>query len=307
MLRLPRALIVAVAVAFLLPGCRSDAAGPPADVLGDDAVTVASFDFPESRALAEIYAQALEGQGFRVLREPALGPRELVEPALERGLIELVPEYAGSALAFLGGSPTSDEDLTHQLLLDALAQRRLTALDPAPAQDRNAFAMLASTASRLEVRSISDLAGHAGTMAFGGPTECEQRALCLKGLEDVYGLRFDGFVTLDAGGPLTVQAIVGGTVGVGLLFSSDPAFDRGDLIELRDDRHLEPAENVTPVLARATVDRFGPGLTEALNAVSARLGTADLRAMNAAMQAGRSPWFVAHAWLVAHGLAVSSG
>jgi hypothetical protein len=134
------ALTPTVAVAILLAGCRSDGADRPADVLRDDAITVASFDFPESRALAEIYAQALEGQGLRVVREPALGPRELVEPALERGLVELVPEYAGSALAFLGGSPTSDTDLTHQLLLDALGPRGLTALDPAPAQDRNAFA-----------------------------------------------------------------------------------------------------------------------------------------------------------------------
>ena len=307
MRRLPWALVLAACLGPTLAACRAGTSTPPGNALGDGAITVASFDFPESRALAELYAQALEGRGFRVQREPALGPRELVEPALERGLVELVPEYAGSALAFLGGSPTSDDDLTHQLLEDALASRDLTALDAAPAQDRNTFAMLASAAASLGVRSISDLAGHAGSMAFGGPTECEQRTLCLKGLEDVYGLRFERFVTLDAGGPLTVQALVGGTVDVGLVFSSDPALDRGDLIELRDDEHLEPAENVTPVLARATVDRFGPTLTDALDAVSADLTTADLRAMNAAMLAGRSPWYVAHAWLVAHGFAVAPG
>ena len=76
--------------------------------LGDGAITVASLNFPESEVLAELYAQALEGRGFRVHRELGLGPRELVDPALQRGLVELVPEYAGSATAFFDGSQISN-------------------------------------------------------------------------------------------------------------------------------------------------------------------------------------------------------
>src|SRR5258706_15849718 len=69
--------------------------------LGDNTITVASFDFGESRLLAELYSQALEIGGFAVKRAFNLGPRELVSPAVARGLLELVPDYAGTAWQFL--------------------------------------------------------------------------------------------------------------------------------------------------------------------------------------------------------------
>ena len=105
----------------------------------------------------------------------------------------------------------------------------------------------------------------------------------------MYGLRFKEFVALDAGGPLTAQALNDGTIDVGLLFSSDPTIQTGGLVELGDDRHLQPAENVTPVVSQVTLERFGPTLADTLNAVSALLRTSDLREMNAAMAAGGSP------------------
>lgn len=291
----------------LLVACDREVVPGETTAIGDDAITVASFDFPESRVLAEIYAQALEGRGFRVERALGIGPRELVEPALERGLVELVPEYAGSALTYIGGSAASDEEVTHQQLVVALSTRGLTALSPAPAQDRNAFAVLASTADELGVHTLSDLVPHAGEIAFGGPTECEQRDLCLRGLAEVYGLHFKEFVPLDAGGPLTIQALQEGTIGVGLLFTSDPVIEGGDLVELVDDRGMQPAENVTPVVSRSTLQRFGSGFADAVNSVSALLRTSDLRQMNAALAAGRSPYAVARAWLLARGFAVSAG
>ena len=217
-----------------------------------------------------------------------------------------MPEYAGSLLGFFGGSPSSDSATTHQRLAIELGPRGLTALSAAPAEDRNAFAMSASTAERLNVESLSDLASFAPGMTFGGPTECPEREFCLKGLEDTYGLHFKEFVALDTGGPLTAQALNDRTIDVGLLFSSDPALRSGRLIDLHDDRHLQPADNVTPVASQALLERFGPGLADALNAVSARLRTADLRELNAEMGAGRSAASVARDWLRARGFAVAS-
>jgi osmoprotectant transport system substrate-binding protein len=276
-------------------------------VLDDDSITVGSFNFPESEVLAEIYAQALEDRGFHIERELDVGPRELLIPALQRGLVELVPEYAGSLLGFFGGSASSDPATTHQRLAVELASRGLTPLSAAPAEDRNSFAISATTAASLNVESLSDLGSFAPGMTFGGPTECPERALCLKGLEDVYGLHFKEFVALDTGGPLTTQALNDGTIDVGLLFSSDPTLRAGGLVDLRDDRHLQPAENITPVVTQVTQERFGPGLADALNAVSALLRTSDLREMNAATAAGRPAAVVAGEWLRANGFAVPSG
>jgi osmoprotectant transport system substrate-binding protein len=283
---------------LLLAGC-----GEPAvtTALDDNAITVASFNFPESDVLAELYAQALEGRGLRVEREFDLGPRELVVPALQRGLVELVPEYAGSALGFFAETASSDPSTTHERLLVALHARGLSALSGAPAQDRNTFVVDATTADRLHLTSLSDLGSFAPAMTFGGPTECSQRRLCLMGLEDVYGLRFKEFVALDAGGPLTLQALNDRTIDIGLLFSSDPAIGAGALVELQDDRGLQPAENVTPIVSQITLARFGSILADTLNAVSALLRTSDLRQMNASMASGRSPAAVARIWLEGHG------
>jgi len=284
--------------------CGGQPSDPVTSVLDDDAITIGSFNFPESEVLAEVYAQTLEARGFRVQRELNVGPRELLIPALQRGLVELVPEYAGSLLGFLGGTASSDPAATHQELAVQLAPRGLTALSAAPAEDRNSFAISATTAASLSVERLSDLTSFAPGMTFGGPAECEQRPLCLKGLEDVYGLHFKDYIPLDAGGPLTAQALRDGTIDIGLLFSSDPALRAGGLVDLLDDRDLQPSENVTPVVSQTALESFGPGLADALNAVSALLRTSDLREMNAAMADGGSAADVARGWLTANGFPV---
>jgi osmoprotectant transport system substrate-binding protein len=304
--------IAAVCAAWLLAtACGVSPDAQRTSVLEDDAISVASFDFPESTVLAEVYAQALEGAGFRVERELGLGPRELVEPALQRGLVELVPEYAGSALTFvtLGGAPpTSDRDATNRALAAALAPRGITALDPAPAQDQNGFAVTRATATRYSLRTISDLAPVASSLTFGGPVECPRRPLCLQGLESTYGLSFEGFVALDASGPLTAAALAEGQVDVVLMFTTDGQIAQNDFVALEDDLGLQPAENVTPVVRTDTVRRFGPGLVDVLNAVSAQLTDRALRVLNAQVGFQRiEPADAARAWLLANGFLGGAG
>ena len=285
----------------LLSGCTRGS-GPTgnAAVLTDDAITVGSFDFPENELLAEIYAQALVRASFTVKRDFDLGPRELVLPAMQRGLIELVPEYQGSALEFLGGVPSANASATQAALLETLAARGLLGLPAAPAQDQNAFVVTDATARRLHLHELSDLATTGGSLRLGGPEECADRPLCMRGLQDVYGIRFASFVPLDTGGPLTVQALRQGFVDVGLLFTSSAALEGGDLLELTDDRRLEPSEHIVPVIRPEVLQRFGSGVAEALATVTTPLTTGDLRRMNAEVQNGRSIAEVAAAWVAAH-------
>ena len=143
----------------------------------------------------------------------------------------------------------------------------------------------------------------ANRLAFGGPPECPERAYCLPGLRLSYGLRFRQFVALDADGPLTRQALAAGDISVALLFSTDPAIKTQHLVVLADNRGLQPAENVVPVLRQATADRYGPGLLAALDAVSARLTTAALAGMDAEVElANLEPQAVARHWLRTVGL-----
>lgn len=269
-------------------------------------IVVGSFDFPESALLASMYGGALAASGFPVRIQPDLGSRELVDPALMDGLLQVVPEYAGSAVEFLSLgrlSARSDVAAANRALAGLAARRRLVAGRPAAAQDANVIVVTAGTAARYHLRSVSDLAGVAARLVFGGPPECPGRAYCLPGLERVYGLRFRKFVPLDAGGPLTLQAVEGRHVDVALMFSTDPRIVARHLVVLADDRGLQPAENVTPLLRRDVVARYGARLLDALNAVSGRLDTGSLRALDARVLAGQDPRRVAGDWLRAHGLA----
>jgi osmoprotectant transport system substrate-binding protein len=274
---------------------------------GRAAITVGSFNFPESVLLAYLYADTLAGRGYPVRVLPDLGTRELVEPALMAGLVQLVPEYTGSALEFVSLGrvhATASVAATATALARSMASRGLVTGRAAAAQDGNAIVVTAATATRYHLRTISDLARVARQLVFGGPPECPERLYCLPGLRRVYGLRFRQFVPLDAGGPLTRQALIAGDVNVALLFTTDPAIRARHLVVLADNRSLQPAENVVPVLRRATVGRFGAGVLDALNALSARLSTAVLAELDTQVELdGRAPRAVAWRWLQAQGLA----
>ncbi len=299
------------ALAVLCAACTSSGnRGPPgqgrATGRSGTAITVGSFDFPESVLLAYIYADALAAKGFPVLVLPNLGTRELVDPALMNGLIQLVPEYAGSALDFMSLGrlhSTSNATETYVSLARSAEHRGLVAAQPAPAQDANAIVVTAATAARYHLRSITDLVRAAPGLVFGGPPECPERAYCLPGLERTYGLRFEAFTPTDAGGPLTLQALDSGQIGVGLLFTTDPSIPARHLVILADNHALQPAENITPLVGRNIVARYGTRLLAALDAVSSRLFTGTLRHLDARVElSGRDPRSVADGWLRAQAL-----
>jgi osmoprotectant transport system substrate-binding protein len=296
--------VAVVATLVAVVGAPAAALGrPPARALHDDVVTIGSFDFAESRLLAEIYGQAIEADGVKVRRVLGIGPRELVFPALAGGLLELVPEYAGAALRFtsLGEDGGGEVDATRERLTQRLRGDHLRALDSSPAQDVNTFVITQDTAATYQLESLSDLARVSDELVFGGPPECRSRRECLPGLERVYGIDFREVLLLDAGGPTTKQALRTGAVDVALLFSTDPDVE-GEFVALADDRGLQPAENVTPLVRTEVLERFGPALAERLDAVSGRLTTDVLRRLNGEVARGVSARRVAARWLTAEGL-----
>jgi osmoprotectant transport system substrate-binding protein len=306
----PMALVVACVASVALSGCGAPPAGQPA-AQDEASVVVGSFDFPESVLLADVYGAALAGHGLPVRILTDLGSRELVDPALLKGLIQVVPEYAGSALQFLslGRQPaTASVSSTSRTLASMASGLGLVAARPAAAQDNNAIVVTAATAARYGLRSIGDLAQVAPRLVFGGPPECPGRAYCLPGLKQRYGLRFRSFIPLDAGGPLTLQALEAGDIGVALLFTTDPAIAARHLVVLADDRGLQPAENVTPLVRQAAMARHGAGLMTVLDMVSARLDTGTLRELDARVELqGQDPRQVAQSWLRAQGLLAREG
>ncbi len=285
---------ILVALALLAAACGS----------GEDAVTdgptitIGSANFSENALVAEIYAQVLEDKGYSVERNLNIGAREVYAPALESGELDLVPEYVGTALAVLfNGSPTADSDATTQALREAWAPAGIAVLEPAKAQDKNGIVVRQDTADELGLSKVSDLAAHSD-LVFGGPPECPEREFCMIGLQDVYGLSFAEFKPLDVGGALTVAALEGDEIQVALLFTSDGVIAAKGFVLLEDDKGLQPAENLTPVIRQDIVDAYGDELVDALNSVSAELTTAELSEMNRRIGVdGDDPEQVAKDWI----------
>lgn len=265
--------------ALIASACGDDDAS--GDVPADGpTITVGSTNFGEQLILGEIYAQTLEAAGYPVERAFNLGARDVVNPALKSGEVDLLVEYTGTLLTFEGGTSTTDSQETYDALVEALEASDLVAADYAPAQDKNGFVVTADFAATNGVATVSDLAALNGTLVLGGPPECPEREFCLIGLQDVYGLDFAEFRPLDVGGPLTVAALEGGEIDVALLFTSDGVIAARGFVLLEDDMSLQPAENIVPVLRQEIVDAYGQDLVDLLDEVSAQITTAELSELN---------------------------
>ena len=288
-----------------MAGCdRGQAPQPPSEDPRRPTIQLASFDFPESELLAQLYGQALSRHGFPVEQVVQLGAREVVAPALEQGKVGMVPEYQGSALNFLNDRDrvaTADPALTHARLEQAFAPRGVSVLAFAPAQDRNGFVVSGDLARHHNLTKLSDLTPMAPQLAIGGPPECPERPLCLRGLIEVYKLRFARFEPMPSRA-VTAAALETGEIDVGMIDTTDPSLldPQFDLVQLVDDRHLQPADNVVPVVRREILDAYGPPLVRLLNSVSAQLTTAELTRLNLQVAKGQDAADAAEGWLRAH-------
>ena len=291
----------------LLTACQPGAApaGGGGGGAHGGAVVVASFNFPESELLAAIYGLAIRHAGIPVQLRLDLGPRELVQPALEQDLVDVVPEYLGTALSSLEprpGVPVSDPAAVRAALARALARWHVQVMTPATAQDQNGVVVTAATARRLGLRKVSDLRRAASRLVLGGAPECPDRPYCLPGLRKVYGLGFARFVPFGTE-PQRVTALREGVVDVAVLDTTDGNLATGDLILLSDDRHLQPAENVVPVITGSAIARYGNRLASAVNAVSAQLTSKALLFLDWRIEvAGADVLAEARGWLERHGI-----
>ena len=302
-MRTAGALVCAVSLS-LLSSCSRSGEQPASRPRGNEVVE-SSFNFPESALLAEIYAQAIEAAGIPVRRELSLGPRELVQPALLGGLVDVVPEYLGSAVASLAGTDgnlTADAGAARDRLVTALRPWDVRVMEPSAAQNQNGLVVSRATAERHGLRSISDLARLPGPVTLAGPPECPQRPFCLPGFESRYGLRFARFLPLDTESQ-RATALIDEVVDVAVMFTTDGRLASGDLVLLNDDRALQPAENIVPVVSGPALERYGTRLAGALNAVSARLTSNGLSFVNWRIDtAGRDVAAEARGWLERHAL-----
>jgi osmoprotectant transport system substrate-binding protein len=262
-------------MSIALVGCTGSGTGRTPRSSDEVIVVGVSGAFAENQIVAEMYAQVLEQAGYQVERDLSLRSRETSQTALEEGQIDVKPEYLSSLLLFLdpGADASADTADVARMNAQLLRPRGITVLTPSPAQDTNQFVANVEAAERYDLTTMSSLIPVADQLTLGGPPECPVRPFCLPGMSRVYGITFKDFTPLDAGGPLTIDALMRGEVQVGLLFSTDPSIEQHGFVRLTDDRRLMDAENITPVIRTAKLNDQIRGL---LDAVSARLSSEEM-------------------------------
>jgi osmoprotectant transport system substrate-binding protein len=253
-------------------------AGPP------PTIRIGSAGFYESQLMAEMYAQMLEANGYTVDRKGALGERPVNDVAFQSGQIDLKPEYIGSYLEFLNkgkGEANGDPAATATKLQGYLTPLKITLLGYTPGQDQDGFAVTSETATKDSLTNLSSLSAVAGTLVAGVAPACVTNPLCIPGLKATYGITFKEVKTLGPCSPDGVTALVNKVIQVYQVCTTQPGVVQFSLVVLADDKHLEPAQNLAPVVRDDYLAKLPDpvGFKSLLNQVSAGLQTQTLLAL----------------------------
>ncbi|MEU6618196.1 MULTISPECIES: ABC transporter substrate-binding protein [unclassified Streptomyces] len=301
--RIAGAVIGMVALAGSLAACGGDSleqekSGSGSSAGGDGkkgTLVVGSASFTESKVLAELYAQILGDAGYST-SVTTVKNRELYEPSVEKGEIDVVPEYAATLAEFLNAKvngadkaqekpvASGDVDATVAALKKLATPLGLTVLPPGKAVDQNAFAVSKEFADKNSLKTLSDLGKSKLKVKIAAGDECEVRPFCAPGLKKTYGIDVTGIDPKGVGTPVSKQAVRDGKVELVLTTTTDAVLD--GLVFLEDDKKLQNADNVLPVLN--TKDAGDPEIADALGKITAALTTEDLAELNRKVDAERA-------------------
>src|SRR3954447_10225224 len=299
-------------------------------------IKIGSVGFDEARVMAELYAQVLEANGYTVDRAGiGLGERAVVVPAIESGQIDLQPEYIGSRISYeltsaqpsgpatsasvsyppsapasSGGisGPTGDSATNLANLQTLLAPKNLTVFNYTPAVDTNAFVVRADTASQFNLTKMSDTTQYQTQLKWGLASDCPTNLLCGKpgGALEQYGITQQTVAGATLLAPCTTamaEALKSGTIDVAELCSTQPDIAVNGWVLLEDDKHTQPADNVSPIVRNDYLEKVDEASFEKLlNDVSAKIDTPTLTDLYKQVAVDhKDPKEVAAAWLKANG------
>jgi osmoprotectant transport system substrate-binding protein len=277
----------AVTLSLGLVACGGDDdSGGGSSSKGD--IKVGAFNFPESVLLANIYAGALKKAGYNATITQ-LTTREVVEPALQKGDLEVVPEYVSSALNFYqSGAATSDDAANLSKLKEVAGAKGVTIYTPSPATDNYAYVVSKDFSESNSVTTLSELAAYSGKapITLGGPQECADRSYCAPGLKKTYGMKIAGFKTIVLSSQPAVDGLTKNQYQAAVFNSSDGVLATNPVVILKDDKGLNPNDFIVPAV---NTKKASPDLQKALEDISAKITQDKLLQMNKETQIDRRP------------------
>ncbi|MGW0824329.1 ABC transporter substrate-binding protein [Streptomyces sp. NPDC002845] len=284
------AMVAVGALTGVLAGCGGDSLEDEGSGSGsgDDkgSLVVGAAGFTEAKVLGELYKQLLGDAGYDVTVK-TVENREIYEPQLEKGAIDVVPEYAATLAEFLNAKEngpeaepvaSSDVDATVAALEKLAEPRGLKVLPAGEAVDQNAFAVSREFAAEHNLKTLSDLGDSGVEVKIAAGDECETRPFCAPGLEKTYGIKVAGIDPKGVGTTQAKQAVKNGTDQLVLTTTTDATLDNFDLVLLEDDKKLQNADNILPVVNAK--DAGDQEIADVLQKLTDALTTDDLVELN---------------------------
>lgn len=285
-------LSAAVVLSLGLAACGDDATDATGGGGGSTAkgeIKVGAFDFPEGRLLANIYVTALNKAGYKASLVQ-LSQREAVQLALQKGDIDVIPEYVSSALNYYQAGAATPDDAKNLATLKTLAEAKgVTTYTPSPATDNYAYVVSKEFSDTNSVTTVSELATYSQKtpVGMGGSQECRDRSYCKGGLEKTYGMKIGSYKVIVLSSQPAVDGLLKNEYQVAVFNSSDGVLSTNPVITLKDDKGLNPNDYIAPMVntKKATGD-----LQTALDGVSSKLSQDELLRMNKETQNDRRPF-----------------
>ncbi|MBM7843912.1 glycine betaine ABC transporter substrate-binding protein [Herpetosiphon giganteus] len=266
-------------------------------------IRIASKNFTEQFIVGEMYALILEQAGYKVERKIGLGATDVAQAAMEKGEIDIYPEYTGTGLLTVLKLPTqTDPKAVYETVKKGYAEQfKIAWLDPAPMNNTQALAMTKEGAQKFGIITISDMAAKASELRMIGPPEFQEREDGLPGIQAKYGnFELKEYVPVDPG--LKYKGLVEGNADVVVAFGTDGEIANYGLVVLKDDRAMFPPYQIAPLVRQSVLDA-NPKVAELLNALAPKLDDATMQKLNFEVSGNNRKYEdVAKEFLTAQGL-----
>ena len=281
------AALVALPLLLTAAACGSDGFEEDSGSSDGAKVVIVGQKFTEADIMTQLYKLLLEKEGFSTSVKN-LGARDIYLDPLEKGDVQISADYLSSLTEALNrkangedAAPVAspDTDATLAELKTLAGKYGITPLEPAEAQDANAYAVTKDYAEQNNLTTLSDLGKLGKPIALAANSDCSERPDCGKGLTSVYGIKLSKIEPLGFGSADTKNALTKGEVQLGQVGTTDGSLDAAGIVVLEDDKNWQNAENLVPVVNSDWL-KDNPKAQEALDALSGVLTTDDLKTLN---------------------------
>jgi osmoprotectant transport system substrate-binding protein len=174
---------------------------------------------------------------------------------------------------------------------------------------------LALGASMLALLAACSTGGGSGSpslakLKLGVATDCSTNPVCGQALKTAYNIDVTNATKLAACDTPMAQALLGKTIDVGELCSTQPDIAVNGWVVLADDKHTQPADNIAPLVRNDYLAKLSDkaGFQKILDGVSAAMDTATLTDLNKQIAVDKKDVaVVAKGWLQSKNFPATAG